>query len=160
MAAVSYFLKLDGIPGESVDAKHPNEIELLSFSWGEASSIVASPSGAGAGKVHVEDLHITMPTSKASPHLFLACATGQHLKTAVLTARKAGKAPLEFFVITLTDVLISSYHVGGSGGDSGLFDQVSLNFGKVQILYRPQKPDGTGDTPVEAGWDVKRNAKI
>ena len=46
MAAVAYFLKLDGIVGESKDAKHPGEIELESFSWGETVSIGGS-SGAG-----------------------------------------------------------------------------------------------------------------
>ncbi len=159
MAAVAYFLRLDGIPGESKDAKHPGEIEVESFSWGETASIAATTSGAGAGKVQVEDLHVTMATSKASPLLFLACATGQHLKTAVLTARKAGRAPLEFFVITLTDVLVSAYHVGG-GTVAGPTDQLSLNFARVQIEYRPQKPDGSAETPVEAGWDVKRNSRI
>ena len=32
----AYFLKLDGIPGESTDAKHKDEIELVAFSWGVA----------------------------------------------------------------------------------------------------------------------------
>ena len=160
MAAVSYFLKLDGIAGESADAKHPGEIELQAFSFGE--SFVQAPvtaGGAGAGKVQIEDMHVSMPLSKASPLLFVACASGQHLKSAVLSARRsAGKAPFDFLVITLTDVLVSGYHTGG-GTDTGPFDQVTLNFGKIQIQYRAQKPDGTPDAPVTGGWDVKKNVK-
>ena len=53
MAAFDYFLRLDGIPGESVDAKHKGEIDVLSWSWGEiAADAGAAPGGgAGAGKV-------------------------------------------------------------------------------------------------------------
>ena len=90
MAAVDYFLKIDGIVGESLDAKHTGEMQLESFSWGETQQ-TATPagSGAGAGKVQIYDLHFVMRTNKASAQLLLACASGQHLKTAVLTARKS-----------------------------------------------------------------------
>lgn len=160
MAAVAYFLKLDGIVGESTDAKHPGEIELLSFSWGETEA--AAPVGAGgggAGKVQIEDLHVVMKESKASPLLFLACASGQHLKQAVLTGRTPGKAPLEFLVIKLTDVMVSAYHTGG-GTAAFPDDQVSLNFAKIEFSFTAQKADGSPDVPVKAGWDVKRNVKV
>ena len=160
MAAVAYFLKLDGIVGESKDARHPGEIELQSFSWGETEvGSGAGGGGAGAGKVQIEDLHVVMAESKASPPLFLACASGQHLKQAVLTGRKAGNAPVEFLVIKLTDVVVSSYRTGGST-DAVPDDQVSLNFAKIEIAFTGQQPDGKPDLPVKAGWDVKKNAKI
>jgi Type VI secretion system effector, Hcp len=34
-AAVDYFLKIDGVDGESTDDKHKGEIELQSFSLGK-----------------------------------------------------------------------------------------------------------------------------
>ena len=160
MAAVDYFLKIDGIQGESRDAKHKGEIDLESFSWGEAN--VGAPvvgGGAGVGKVQVEDLHVAMKMNKASPLLLLACATGQHLKQAILTARKAGKVQLEFLVFKFTDLLVSSYHTGGNT-DLEPTDQVAFNFARIEVTYRPQKPDGSLDTPVTAGWDVKANRKI
>jgi len=161
MAAVAYFLKLDGIAGESKDAKHPGEIELESFSWGETETVGAGggAGGGGAGKVQVEDLHVVMKESKASPLLFLACASGQHLKQAVLTGRKAGQAQVEFLVIKLTDVLVSSYHTGG-GTAAAPDDQVSLNFAKIEFAFTGQQPDGKPDLPVKAGWDVKLNKKV
>jgi len=84
--AVDYFLKLDGIPGESTDAKHKDEIDTLAFSWGVSQSGSSGPGGGGgAGKAVFEDLLVVARTSKASPKLLLACASGQHIKTAVLT---------------------------------------------------------------------------
>ena len=91
--AFDYFLRIDGIAGESADSKHKGEIAVQSFSWGESNSGPApGGGGGGAGKVNIRDLYFTAHTSKASPQLMLACATGQHFKAAQLTARKAGKA--------------------------------------------------------------------
>jgi type VI secretion system secreted protein Hcp len=159
--AVDYFLKIDGVPGESSDVKHKGEIQLESFSWGETSSGAAAVgTGASTGKVHIEDLIISMAVSKASPKLMLACATGKHLKEAVLTARKAGKAQQEFLVFKFKDVLVTSYQTGGSVQGDVPVDQVSLGFSQIQMEYRPQKADGSLDAGVKAGWDLKQNKAI
>ncbi len=157
--AVDYFLKIDGIPGESKDSHHPDELELESFGWGETQAIShAAGGGVGAGKVEVHDLHFLAQMSKASPKLMLACAAGQHIKQAVLTARKAGGGQQEFLVIKLSDVLVTDYHTGGAAqSDTVPLDEVSFTFAKIEVEYRLQKPDGTLDAPVKAGWDVKGN---
>src|ERR1700693_4254871 len=92
MAAVDYFLKIHGIPGESTDDKHKGEIQLSSFSMGEtnSSTIGSATGGGGAGKVSFHDFNFTTKFSKASPKLMLFCANGKHIPSAVMTARKAG----------------------------------------------------------------------
>ena len=97
MAAVDYFLKIDGIDGESADQKHRKEIDIESWSWGEdRSGPTAAGGGGGAGKVPMQDFHFVMKVNKASPKLLLACATGEHIKKAILTCRKAGKDQQEY----------------------------------------------------------------
>jgi type VI secretion system secreted protein Hcp len=163
MAASDYFLKVDGVQGESQDSKHKGEIEVLSFSWGETNSggLAGPGGGGGAGKVAVQDFHFVKRFSKASPSLFLACASGKHLKSAVLTVRKAGKGQQEFLVYKFTDVFVSSYQTGGSAEDpEGPIDQISFGFARIEVEYRPQKADGSLDTPVKAGWDVLKNVKM
>jgi type VI secretion system secreted protein Hcp len=157
--AVDYFLKIDGIPGESKDAKHKDEIDVLAFSWGVSHTRSASGGGGGAGKAVFEDLLVVARTSKASPKLWLACASGQHIKSAVLTCRKPGKAPFEFLTITLTDVTISSYEIDGSDEELPL-DQVALSFAKIETAYTPQDASGKAQPPVKAAWDLKKNAKV
>src|SRR5438067_713011 len=158
MAAVDYFLKIDGIDGESAKNKHENEIELESWSWGESQSgTAAHGGGGGAGKVAMQDFHFVMKVSKASPKLMLACATGEHIKKAVLTARKAGKEQQEYLKVTLSDLLVSSYQTGGSGhGDVVPTDQVSLNFSKIEVVYKEQKADGSLGGATPAGFDLKK----
>lgn len=158
MAAVDYFLKIDGCEGESTDSKHSKEIEVESWSWGEQQLGTShSGGGAGAGKVSMHDFHFVKKCDNASPTLFLKCANGEHTKKAVLTCRKAGKDQQEYMKITLEDVLVSSYQTGGSQGSVLPTDQVSLNFSKITIKYAPQKPDGSLGSPIEKWYSVKEN---
>jgi type VI secretion system secreted protein Hcp len=159
--AIDYFLKIDGVSGESLDSKHKGEIEVEAWSWGESNP--AQPgggTGGGAGKVQMQDLAFTTRFSKASPQLILACASGKHFKDAVLTARKAGKGQQEFLTFSLSDVLVSAYQTGGAGGDVLPGDSVSLNFSKIQVEYKPQNPDGSLGSSIKAGWDVKQNKQF
>src|SRR5438067_13006136 len=155
MANVDYFLKIEGIEGESQDSKHKAEIDLESWSWGAVQSGAhAAGGGGGAAKVAMQDFHFVMKHNKASPKLMLACANGEHIKKAVLTARKAGKEQQDFMKVSMEDVLVSSYQTGGSAtGDEIPMDQVSLNFAKIEHEYKEQKADGTLGGAVKTGYD-------
>jgi type VI secretion system secreted protein Hcp len=159
--AVDYYLKIDGMEGESTDDKHKGEIDVESWSWGETQSgTSAAGGGGGAGKVSMQDFHFVMRVNKASPKLMLACATGDHLKGATLTCRKAGGDQQEYMKIVMSDLLVSSYQTGGSAGDVVPVDQISLNFSKIEYEYKPQKADGSLDSPVKTGYDLKLNKKV
>jgi type VI secretion system secreted protein Hcp len=162
MAAVDYFLKLEGIDGESADHKHKGSIDLESWSWGESQSGThGSGGGGGAGKVQMQDFHFVMKHNKASPKLMLACANGEHIKKATLTCRKAGKEQQEFLKVTLSDLLVSSYQTGGSGhSDIVPTDQISVNYSKIEFEYKEQKADGTLGGATKAGWNVKENKTV
>ena len=157
---VDYFLKMDGVAGDSHDAHHRDEIEVLSFSWGESNlSAPSSGTGGGAGRVEMEDFHFTTLTGSASPKLMLLCANGRHVVSAVLVVRRPGPSLQEFLKLTFSDVTVSSYRIGGSTGDVPV-DQVSLRFGKVQIDLKPLKATGALGAAIHGGWDVKLNKAI
>jgi type VI secretion system secreted protein Hcp len=163
-----YFLKIDGIAGESQNPRHQGEIEVESFSWSE-TYLASAPSATGAGKVHMQDLHVTKPIDKASPLLMLACASGQHFTSAVLTAQRPGEEPQDYFTITLSDLMVNSYQIAAPAGrpvppdppnPPAPADRVAFSFSRIEIAYRPQRPDGTFDAPVSASWNVTANRKI
>lgn len=159
--AVDYFLKLDTIPGGSTDTAHKDELQLEAFSWGATNAArTGAGAGVGAGKVQLNDLSVTMAASVASPKLFVACASGTHLKSATLSARKAGAKTHDFLVLKLTDVVVTSYQVAGSAGGDTLVDAATLGYAKVEVEFRPQKPDGSAGTPVKGGWDVAKNKPV
>ena len=152
--AVDYFIKFDGIKGESADDKHKDEIDIQSWSWGESNvGGAAHGGGAAAGKVSMQDFHFAMHLNTASVSVMKACATGQHIKDATFTGRKAGKGQQEFLTFKFRDVLISSYQIGGA--DELPFDQVSFNFAKIEVEYKPQKPDGSLGPGIQFKYDLK-----
>lgn len=158
MAAVDYFLKIKDIPGESQDAKHKDEIDILSWSWGASNAgTMAHGGGGGAGKVSMQDFHFTMRVNKATPKLILAMSNGTHIPECLLTLRKAGKEQQEFLKIRFTDVLISNYQTGGSGGEMEGTESCAFNYAQIDYEYRAQKKDGTLDGPVPFKWNVKTN---
>jgi len=161
MALADYFLKIDGIEGESKDSKFAKAIDVYSYSWGESQAGSAGyGGGGGTGKVSMQDLHFVARMNTASPKLMLACCTGQHIGKAQLFCRKAGGEQQEFLTITLSDLLVSGYQTGGSGGDLIPMDNCSLNFSKIEFEYKMQDEKGVVGSPVKAGWDVKANKKV
>ena len=154
--ASDIFAKIGDIKGESLDDKHKDEIEVLSFSWGVSNQgSMAFGSGGGEGKAHFNDLSFAHKVDKASPVLLQACATGHHLKDATITARKAGKGQQEFLVIKMNDVIVTSVTTGGHGDGGGTTEQVSLAFAKVNLEYKPQKQDGSLDAGIHFKYDIK-----
>jgi type VI secretion system secreted protein Hcp len=104
----------------------------------------------------MQDFHFTMTSNKASPKLMLHCANGKHIKNAILTVRKAGEDQQEYLKYTFTDVLVSSYQVGGSGGSVVPTEQISLNFTKIEHEYKEQKADGSLGGAVKSFYDMKQ----
>jgi type VI secretion system secreted protein Hcp len=161
--AVDFFIKIDTIKGESQDAGHKDEIDVLSWNWGAAQQgTMAGGGGGGAGKAQFQDVTFTHYLDKSTPPLLSALAKGQHIKEALLTARKAGGEAVEYLKIKLTDLLISSVHSGGArGGDEIPIETVTLNFAKFEIEYQQQKSDGSKEGgPVKAGWNLKENKPV
>jgi type VI secretion system secreted protein Hcp len=158
--ATDIFAKIGDIKGESTDAKHKDEIEVLSFSWGVANpASVAVGGGAAAGKATFQDLTIVHQIDKASPALIRACATGKHLKEAIITHRKAGKQQQEYFIVKMNDVIITGVSHGGTSGQP-YSESVSLAFAKVELEYKPQKADGSLDAGVFFKYDIKANKEL
>jgi type VI secretion system secreted protein Hcp len=159
MAAVDFFLKLDGIDGESTDKAHEKWIEIQSFSWGASNpaTIGSTSGGAGAGKSIPSDFTFSIPMSAASPQIFIKMLTGRSIDYAALSARKAGREQQEFLKIKLSDVFISSYNTEG-GGDAPM-ESISLRFVKIDFSYTPQVATGALGTPIAAAFDFVKNAE-
>jgi type VI secretion system secreted protein Hcp len=162
--AENWFLKIDGIDGESTDSAHKGEIDVLAWSWGIAAAPgtgAGSGSGKGAGKATFSDFQFVTRISKASPRLFLSAASGEHHKWAALAGvRASGKSKGgEFLKYKLSDVQVTSVNQNDTDG-SAPSEQFSLSYAKIEVTYRPQSPKGKLEPPIMAGWDVRTNKKI
>jgi type VI secretion system secreted protein Hcp len=156
--ATDIFAKIGDIKGESLDSKHKDEVEVLSWSWGvQQSGTMAYGGGGGEGKASFNDFNFTHHVDKASPVLLKACATGEHIKDATITVRKAGKGQQEFLILKMTDVLITSVNPSGSGDSAATAEAVSLQCSKIDLEYKPQKADGSLDAGLHFKYDIKGN---
>ena len=161
MAQADYFLKIDGIQGESLDDKHKGELQIEGWGFGASNSGSSSlGSGAGSGKVSYNDFHFTIDIGKSGPKLLEACSVGTHIKNAVLTCRKAGGQQEEYLKVMFEDVLIASYSINGSGGSVLPQEQITFNFSKINVDYKEQKADGTLGGTTAFKYDVKQNKKL
>jgi type VI secretion system secreted protein Hcp len=155
------FMKIGSLEGESKDDKNKGWIDVLAWSWGMSQSgTMHGGGGGGSGKVNVQDVSFTKYIDKASPDLFLACCNGKHFPEAKLIVRKAGEKPLDYLIVTMTDVIITSVSTGGSGGEDRLTENVTLNFAKVKVDYTEQTAAGGPGAKPKMGWDIEANKPL
>jgi type VI secretion system secreted protein Hcp len=154
--AVDFFLKLDGIDGESTDSHHKDEITVLSFSWGGSQvTAVAGTGGSGAGKVNLSELSIMKIFDKASPKLFKALCGGTHIKTGTLTASKAGGDGKPFIKIDLEELFVTSLQASGSSEVPT--ESVSFSYNKIKMEYSKQNEQGVLTVAGSVTYDLKQN---
>ena len=157
--AVDMFLKIDGIIGESADAKHKGWIDVLSFGWGATNPALLSGGGTGTGKASIQDFTFVKTPDLATAKLFKGVVTGEHHQEATLSLVKAGDTQQEFMRIKMSDVLITGYQTGGSAGMLPA-EQCSFSFSKVELATAEQKADGSlGGWEIFA-WDVEANKSV
>ena len=159
--AIDMFIKIGQIEGESKDAAHAGEMDVLAYSLGFSNSGTTHVGGgAGVGKVNAQDLSFTTYVSKASLQLFAAVCVGKIFPAATLTLRKAGANPIEFLKIRMEDVLVSSDSSGASGGEDRPTENYSLNYARIIFTYTGQDASGAALPPIKAGFDFVNNVKL
>ncbi|WP_293504530.1 type VI secretion system tube protein Hcp [Roseateles sp.] len=150
-AANSYFLQIDGLQGDSTDARHKDWIDIESFSWG----LTLATSGGSVGKATFSDLAWTQAVDSSTPAWFLDVATGKHIRTTTLDVVKAGEGGASFFQMIFTDTVGTGLRITGSG--DGLMADASMSSGSiVKLRYRAQDGKGGYKPWVEGSFDLKR----
>jgi type VI secretion system secreted protein Hcp len=183
-----FFLKLDGIQGESMDHAHGVEIEIDGWSFGvnddEGAQLqdVRCVSGgrdnlpvfrsaelkrdmqsgiAMAGSVRVGDVRFSKRIDASSAPLLKASTTRQKIAKAVLTCRKAsGGDGLEYLQIQLQDVMVASWRIVASEQTLLPLETFVLSYSRIEFTYQPQASAGTSEGKKHAGWDRKLNAAM
>jgi type VI secretion system secreted protein Hcp len=164
-AADDVFLWLEGLQGESLDNKHRGEIDILSYTQSFANQAVARPGSAG-GKATCGPVTVMKLVDRSSPRLIGLVTTGLHIPKAVITFRKAGQTQLEYYRVTLVDVIITEVEQTENKinvpnpAAMRVIEKVSMIARQFHFDYVPQKADGTPDAPAAAGWDCVQNTKF
>jgi type VI secretion system secreted protein Hcp len=125
--AIDSWVRIPGIDGESTNADHKGEIDVLSYSQALDSKTC--------------EFIIEKQLDKASPALAESVAKRAMLPSVVFSARKSGEGQKDFLNVTLASVSIAA--VNTSLGRDAASEQVVLKPRSVTISYRAQDAKGT-----------------
>jgi type VI secretion system secreted protein Hcp len=156
--AFDAYLELDGIPGESTAKGFEKKIEIYSFSWGASAPVSVGPGTGGmtASRVSISSFNVMKKTDVASPKLFLAACTGDHITKMTLSLRKqTGKGGQDVYLkYVFEEVMVEAVQwSGSSSGDDTPTESVSFAFAKVTVEYKPQSVDGKLAAGTPVSWD-------
>ena len=163
--AFDAFIKIEGIKGESTDAGHKDQIEVLSYSFSAAQqggAAVSRTGGATGGRADLGDFSIVKVLDLSTPNLFKYCASGKHIPSVVLELVSADENPHTYMKYTLSDALVSSVRPGGSSNGEGTrpLEEVSFRFSKIELEYTPFDNTGKAGAAQKAGWDLSTNKAL
>lgn len=159
--AFDAFIKIEGIPGEVLDEKYRNWIEVSGYSFSTYQSTSATASSAGgatAGRTTLSHFTFTKTLDKSSCKLMEASCAGEHLKEVTLVLSRAGTDKLKYYEIVLEEVIIADYTQNAAAGIP--VEVVQLNYGRIKTVYTQQKrSDGAGGGNIAGGWDRISNKR-
>jgi type VI secretion system secreted protein Hcp len=160
MAAQSdFFLKIETVEGESQDSVHKKEIQIYDLKFGvKNTGRGGMGSGSSTGKATWEDMEFGKFVDKASPALFMACASGKTVGEATITCRKAsGDKPIEYLVYKLKEVFVSDVKVHGEEDGGVAKESLKINFAFIEIAYTIQLDNGFAGPQTVKWADLKKN---
>jgi type VI secretion system secreted protein Hcp len=160
-AAADVFLKLDGITGDATDAKHNGEISILSYSQSFSNSATISPgTGGGAGRVTCGAMTFLKNIDRSSPSLIMLVTTGTHVRNGLITFRKVGDIPIEYYQITLTDVVVTAVDQTDQADPATIIEKVSMIADRFLFEYTTVDAAGKAAGTTRFGWDCTTTKKF
>lgn len=154
------YMKIPDIAGESQRVDHEEEIDVHDIEWViEQASVAQVGRGRSQSRAQVDALKFRKYYDASSPYLALACMQAKSFDEIILMVRKdSGEAHLDYLTITMTNCIISQYHVLGQGSAEGtnqmIEEQAALAFEQVNIKYIVQADDHSAGDEHEVEFDI------
>ena len=146
--AADMFLFLEGIPGESVDDKHKDWIEIIAFTKAMSRSET---------RPTFSELSLQKDQDKSSPRLALQAANGARIPRAVLELVQRGETRLRFYQVTLSNATVRTWQINGSAGQVRPSEAVGLDYEWISWTYTEVDASGRARGDISAYWDLMRN---
>ncbi|MEK6705683.1 MAG: type VI secretion system tube protein Hcp, partial [Bdellovibrionota bacterium] len=77
-----------------------------------------------------------------------------------LTRPFPGGTPVTYCTFELKNVIVTSYHIGGSTQDVVPSESLSLNFEEIKVVYTEFDAAGKPKSTVQYGWNLKLNKSV
>ena len=170
--ASDFFIKLDGIDGESADKGHAKWIEVVNFKHGSRQNVTAGRTTDVSGRGSFTPFTFVHMLDKASPKIQQFCMNGQKIaKVTFNVCRAIAGVQVPVYKVTMENCKIVRAEVEtvvpGTSGDVVLpladnaaapTETVDIVAGKITWKYTAIKADNTKDGAVEAAFNQVENA--
>lgn len=134
------------------------EVESYNFDVEQTLSIGSQSSGAGAGKITFNPFGISRKIDVASPEFFKMACNGTAFKTVQLGLRKsAGTDQSGVFYLRFDFKLVAVKTLGWEHDDEAPKENVTFEYGGLQIRYCQQEPSGKLMGVTATGWNRVKN---
>ena len=160
-AQSNYFLKLDGIDGESLDKDHKGWSDISAFT---SSFHLPDRGSAGSsrrrGAAILEDISCVKELDKSSPKIQEALIMGKVIpKVEIHLTSSSNGMSQTYYSYELKNVMITSYNISGQS-DVGLpMDEFSLSYEEIKVTYTEYDSNGRKKGNVEYTWKVEKGEK-
>jgi len=142
-----YYLKIEGVKGETKAEGMAENIELESFSFGASNPADVRGGGLAAGKPSLSDFSFTCALDAASPFILKDLYNGLHIDKCTFTGRKTGGkgTPEKYLEVTMNNCFVTNHSIGG--GSQGTPSQsVSIAYEQIKYEYFAQNTKTGGMT--------------
>ena len=161
--AQDFFIKIDGIDGQSADKNHGKWIEVTDFDFGSKQSVTLARGADVAGRGEFLPFSFTHLVDKATPKLQQYCMNGQKVaKVEFNVCRAIASAQVVTLEVKLENVKIARAEIktirAAEGADAEPVEEVDLVAGKITWKVTPIKEDNTKDGAIEASFDQISNS--
>jgi type VI secretion system secreted protein Hcp len=177
MMQTAMYMKIPGITGDATEKNHTQWIKITGMDVGVNRNISADPghiANRESTRPAISKLTINKSLDSASSLLFGEACTGKAKQQIVIECCKTGDqglTPVAQF--TLENAIVSGYKVtteaapqqSGSDKDQvatsdngGLVEEITISFDKIEMKTIPHGADGSAQTPISYGYDLKTAA--
>ena len=152
---MAIYMQYEGIKGDVTEDGHKDWIECNSISlsaFREANTSTGQSSQRQGSHVSLSDLTLTKPMCMGSPHLFQASVVGGAKKVTIHITR-TGETDQTNYLEMILDKCCVTGHTTNSDGVTHM-ETLTLNFLKIDMKYKPAKPDGKTGDPIPVSFDI------
>ncbi|CAN5332929.1 N/A [soil metagenome] len=148
-------LKRSGkLKGEAVIPGHEGEIIVLDFEYGARAD--SKDNSLDTAVRRLPELKIMKSADRSTTGLLQACSSGEQIKEAVLSARRAGALETDFFKLTFENAFVSSFTTKLERGSMPI-EEIKISYQSVEIQYRPQLGNGQHGPVSTARVDIGKD---
>jgi type VI secretion system secreted protein Hcp len=161
LAQMKVFLKVDGMPGDSIDDTHKDWIDILGVGSGVILPIdTLMPGGIITEKPTFKDIEVIKYVDKATPKLLLACAEGTIIKQVIIEFCQSTGDKHLILQFKLSNGIVSKVASSFDQTSKKMTEIVSFKYAKIEWTCWQFNTDTGEWTSVSSGWDLFTNQKV